>query len=160
MPTNLYGPGDNYHPENSHVLPALIGRFHHAKVENLPGVTIWGTGRVRREFLYVEDMASASVHVMNMPPETYSTITSPMQSHINVGSGSDVTIAQLAQLVQEVVGYKGSINYDASKPDGAPRKWMDSQKLQALGWKPANSLGQGIRAAYDDFLNNPSLRKK
>jgi GDP-L-fucose synthase len=160
MPTNLFGPGDNYHPENSHVLPALIGRFHHAKVENLPEVTIWGTGKIRREFLYVDDMASASVHVMNMPPETYSTITSPMQSHINVGSGSDVTIAQLAQLVQEVVGYKGSINYDASKPDGAPRKWMDSQKLQDLGWKPAYSLGQGIRAAYEDFLNSTSLRNK
>ena len=160
MPTNLFGPGDNYHPENSHVLPALIGRFHHAKVENLPAVTVWGTGKVRREFLYVDDMASASVHVMNMPLEIYSTTTSPMQSHINVGSGSDVTIAQLAQLVQEMVGYKGSINYDASKPDGAPRKWMDSQKLLSLGWQPAYSLSQGIRAAYDDFLNNPSLGKK
>jgi len=160
MPTNLFGPGDNYHPENSHVLPALIGRFHHAKVENLPAVTIWGTGKVSREFLYVDDMASASVHVMNMPSENYSTITSPMQSHINIGSGSDVTIAQLAQLVQVVVGYKGSINYDASKPDGAPRKWMDSQKLQALGWQPAYILSKGIRAAYEDFLNNPSHRKK
>jgi GDP-L-fucose synthase len=160
MPTNLFGPGDNYHPENSHVLPALIGRFHQAKVENMPAVTIWGTGQVRREFLYVDDMSSASVHIMNMPPEIYSTITSPMQSHINVGSGSDVTIAQLAQLVQEVVGYKGSINYDASKPDGAPRKWMDSQKLLSLGWQPSYSLGQGIRAAYEDFLNNHSLRNK
>ena len=160
MPTNLYGPGDNYHPENSHVLPALIGRFHHAKVESLHAVTLWGTGQARREFLYVDDMASASVYVMKMSPELYAKKTSPMQSHINVGSGSDVTIAQLAQLVQEAVGYKGSINYDASKPDGAPRKWMNSQKLQALGWQPAYSLSQGIRAAYDDFLKNPSLRKK
>ena len=160
MPTNLYGPGDNYHPENSHVLPALIGRFHQAKITSLPSVTLWGSGQARREFLYVDDMASASVHVMNLSTELYAQNTSPMQSHINVGSGTDVTITQLAQLIQEVVGYKGSIDYDLTKPDGAPRKWMDSQKLQRLGWQPNYSLSQGIRAAYDDFLNNPSLKQK
>jgi GDP-L-fucose synthase len=160
MPTNLFGPGDNYHPENSHVLPALIGRFHEAKIMGLPSVTLWGNGQARREFLYVDDMASASIYVMNLPTELYAQSSSPMQSHINVGSGSDVTITQLAQLIQEVVGYKGSIDYDTSKPEGAPRKWMDSQKLQRLGWQPTYSLSQGIRAAYDDFLNNPSLRQK
>jgi GDP-L-fucose synthase len=160
MPTNLYGPGDNYHPENSHVLPALIGRFHQAKIKGLPSVTLWGTGQARREFLYVDDMATASIHIMNLSTELYTQSTSPMQSHINVGSGSDVTITQLAQLIQEVVRYKGSIDYDMSKPDGAPRKWMDSQKLQGLGWQPTYSLSRGIRAAYDDFLNNPSLRQK
>ena len=160
MPTNLFGPGDNYHPENSHVLPALIGRFHQAKIENLPCVTLWGTGQARREFLYVDDMASASIHVMNLTPELYAQNTTPMQSHINVGSGSDVTITQLAQLIQGVLGYKGHIDYDMSKPDGAPRKWMDSKKLQGLGWQPTYSLSQGIKAAYDDFLKNPSLRKK
>ena len=160
MPTNLYGPGDNYHPENSHVLPALIGRFHQAKITGLPRVTLWGSGHARREFLYVDDMASASVHVMNLSTELYAQNTSPMQSHINVGSGTDVSITQLAQLIQEEVGYIGSIDYDMSKPDGAPRKWMDSQKLQGLGWQPTYSLSKGIRAAYDDFLNNPSLRQK
>ncbi len=152
IPTNLFGPGDNYHPENSHVLPALIGRFHRAKVEGLPSVTIWGTGHARREFLFVDDMASASVHVMNLPQDLYLKNTSPMQSHINVGSGSEVTIAQLAELIREVVGFVGDINFDKSKPDGAPRKWMDSQKLLGLGWQPAFSLVGGIRAAYDDFL--------
>ena len=160
MPTNLYGPGDNYHPENSHVLPALIGRFHEAKIKGLPSVTLWGTGQARREFLYVDDMAFASIHVMNLSTKLYAQSTSPMQSHINVGSGSDVTITQLAKLIQEIVGYKGSIDYDLSKPDGAPRKWMDSQKLQGLGWQPRYSLSQGIQAAYDDFLKNPYLRKK
>jgi GDP-L-fucose synthase len=160
MPTNLYGPGDNYHPENSHVLPALIGRFHQAKIESLPSVTLWGTGQARREFLYVDDMASASIHVMNLSPELYAQSTGPMQSHINVGCGSDVTITQLAHIIQEVVGYKGSIDYDTSKPDGALRKLMDSQKLQGLGWQRTYSLSDGIKAAYDDFLKNPSLRKK
>jgi GDP-L-fucose synthase len=160
MPTNLFGPGDNYHPENSHVLPALLARFHRAKVEGLPSVTIWGTGQARREFLFVDDMASASVHVMNLSRDLYLKNTSPMQSHINVGSGSDVTIMQLAELIREVVGFEGDINFDTSKPEGAPRKWMDSQKLLRLGWKPAYSLVGGIRAAYNDFLKNPDLRNK
>ena len=159
MPTNLFGPGDNYHPENSHVLPALIGRFHKAKVEQLPTVTLWGTGQAKREFLYVDDMASASVHVMNLSADLYAQNTSPMQSHINVGSGSDITITEVAQLIQKVVGYQGQIVYDTSKPDGAPRKWMDSEKLQRLGWRPAFCLLEGLQMAYDDFLKNPTLRK-
>jgi GDP-L-fucose synthase len=158
MPTNLYGPGDNYHPENSHVLPALIRRFHEAKVSGAATVTLWGTGKARREFLYVDDMASASVHVMNLPQAVYAAQTLPMQGHINVGSGSDVTITEAAQLISEVVGFKGNIAYDTTKPDGAPRKWMDSQKLQSLGWKPSFSLKEGLQKAYADFLENPSVR--
>ena len=159
MPTNLYGPGDNYHPENSHVLPALIRRFHEAKVSGAPTVTLWGTGKARREFLYVDDMASASVHVMNLPQAVYAAQTLPMQGLINVGSGSDVTITEAAELISEVVGFKGSIAYDITKPDGPPRKWMDSQKLQSLGWKTSFTLKDGLRKAYADFLENPSVRK-
>jgi GDP-L-fucose synthase len=158
MPTNLYGPGDNYHPENSHVLPALIRRFHEAKVSGATTVTLWGTGRARREFLYVDDMASASVHVMNLPQDVYAAHTLPMQGHINVGSGSDVTITEVAEMIRGVVGFRGSIDYDTTKPDGAPRKWMDSQKLQGLGWGPKFSLIEGLQKAYADFLENPSVR--
>jgi len=158
MPTNLFGPGDNYHPENSHVLPALIRRFHEAKVSGANTVTLWGTGRARREFLYVDDMASASVHVMNLPQDVYAAHTLPMQGHINVGSGLDVTITEVAEMIRNVVGFKGSIDYDTTKPDGAPRKWMDSQKLQSLGWKPKFSLIEGLQKAYADFLENPSVR--
>ena len=158
MPTNLYGPGDNYHPENSHVLPALIRRFHEAKVSGDNTVTLWGTGKARREFLYVDDMASASVHVMNLQQDVYAAHTLPMQGHINVGSGSDVTITEVAEIICDVVGFKGAIDYDISKPDGAPRKWMDSQKLQGLGWKPSYSLMAGLQKAYADFLQNPSVR--
>ena len=152
MPTNLYGPGDNFHPENSHVLPALIRRFHEAKVSGARTVTLWGTGKARREFLYVDDMASASVHVMNLKQDVYAAHTLPMQGHINVGSGSDLTITEVAKMICEVVGFNGSIDYDTTKPDGAPRKWMDSQKLEALGWKPAISLKVGLQKAYADFL--------
>jgi GDP-L-fucose synthase len=158
MPTNLYGSGDNYHPENSHVLPALIRRFHEAKVSGASTVTLWGTGKARREFLYVDDMASASVHVMNLPQDVYAAHTLPMQGHINVGSGSDVTITEVAEMIRNVVGFKGAIDYDTSKPDGAPRKWMDSHKLQGLGWKPSYSLTEGLQKAYADFLQNPSAR--
>ena len=158
MPTNLYGPGDNFHPENSHVVPALIGRFHKAKVCGASTVTLWGTGKARREFLYVDDMASASVHVMNLPYEVYAERTLPMQGHINVGSGSDVTITEVAEMISEVVGFKGVVEYDTSKPDGAPRKWMDSHKLESLGWKPTYSLKVGLQKAYADFLQNPSMR--
>ena len=158
MPTNLYGPGDNYHPENSHVLPALIRRFHEAKVSGANTVTLWGTGKARREFLYVDDMASASVHVMNLQQDVYAAHTLPMQGHINVGSGSDVTITEVAEMIRDVVGFNGAIDYDISKPDGAPRKWMDSQKLQGLGWKPSYSLMAGLQKAYADFLQNPSVR--
>ncbi len=152
MPTNLYGPGDNYHPENSHVIPALIRRFHEAKLANAPDVLIWGTGNPRREFLYVDDMAAASVFVMQLPAATYRARTKPMQSHINVGYGSDVTIAQLAESVKRAVGYQGAIVFDSSKPDGAPRKWMDSRCLNALGWSPHVDLDAGLALAYRDMV--------
>lgn len=154
MPTNLYGPGDNYHPENSHVIPALIRRFHEAKVNHAPSVSIWGTGTPRREFLYVDDMAAASVHVMQLDKPVYDQHTQPMQSHINVGSGGDVTIAELAHAIGQTVGYQGRITFDSTKPDGAPRKWMDSQKLNALGWTPQVNLHTGLQFAYQDFLSN------
>ena len=154
MPTNLYGPGDNYHPENSHVIPALIRRFHEAKVVNAPEVVIWGTGTPRREFLYVDDMAAASVFVMDLDKATYDSQVQPMQSHINVGFGSDVTINELAIAVAKATGYQGKINFDPSKPDGAPRKWMDSAKLNKLGWSAQVGLEQGLKQAYVDFLKN------
>ena len=153
MPTNLYGPGDNYHPENSHVIPALIRRFHEAKVTNAPEVVIWGTGTPRREFLYVDDMAAASVFVMQLNKEIYDSQTEPMKSHINVGFGSDVTIAELATAVGAAVGYQGGISFDSTKPDGAPRKWMDSGRLNRLGWKPRVDLGDGLSAAYLNYLS-------
>jgi GDP-L-fucose synthase len=152
MPTNLYGPGDNYHPENSHVIPALIRRFHEAKISDAPIVSIWGSGTPRREFLYVDDMASASVYVMQLPKAEYEQHTQPMQSHINVGSGSDVTIADLALAIAQAVGYTGQIEFDATKPDGAPRKWMDSSRLNALGWQAKVSLIEGLSVAYQDFV--------
>lgn len=154
MPTNLYGLGDNYHPENSHVIPALIRRFHEAKINQAPKVTIWGTGTPCREFLYVDDMAAASIHVMNLEKSTYDQHTSPMQSHINVGYGSDITIAQLAQTVGQVVGYQGDIDFDSSKPDGAPRKLMNSSRLKSLGWQAKVSLQDGLALAYQDFSIN------
>ncbi len=153
MPTKLYGPGDNYHPKNSHVIPALIRRFHEAKLANAPSVAIWGTGTPRREFLYVDDMAAASVHVMQLPKATYDQHTTPMQSHINVGSGSDVTIAQVAQAIAQTVGYAGQIEFDTSKPDGAPRKWMNSSRLNALGWLAQVDLHAGLAVAYQDFVS-------
>jgi GDP-L-fucose synthase len=153
MPTNLYGPGDNYHPENSHVIPALIRRFHEAKTSSAPVVSIWGTGTPMREFLYVDDMAAASVHVMNLTKPVYEQHTQPMLSHINVGYGSDITIAQLAHTVSQVVGYKGQIEFDTSKPDGTPRKLMDSQRLNALGWQAEVDLQTGLSLAYQDFIS-------
>lgn len=174
MPTNLYGPGDNYHPENSHVIPALIRRFHEAKVQmesdsvlstqhsvldtpHTPHPTshivkIWGTGTPRREFLNVDDMAAASVHVMNLDKTVYDANTQPMLSHINVGVGHDITIKELAETIAEVIGYKGNIEYDTSKPDGTPRKLMDSSRLRNLGWEPKIDLKEGLKSAYEDFL--------
>lgn len=157
MPTNLYGPGDNYHPENSHVIPALIRRFHEAKVLNKPEVAIWGTGTPKREFLYVDDMAAASVHVMNLDKSTYEAHTQPMQSHINVGYGDDIAIAELAGAVSRAVGYTGEIKFDVSKPDGTPRKLMDSGRLNSLGWKPKVSLENGLKKAYADFMANADV---
>jgi len=152
MPTNLYGPGDNYHPENSHVIPALIRRFHEAKLSNAPEVVIWGSGKPMREFLYVDDMAAACVHVMNLDHDTYARYTDPMHSHINVGTGQDVTIAELARLVGEVVGYRGRIGFDTSKPDGTPRKLLDVSKLTQLGWQASMPLAEGLRHAYAAFV--------
>lgn len=152
MPTNLYGPGDNYHPENSHVIPALLRRFHEARQKNAPEVLIWGSGTPRREFLYVDDMAAASVFVMNLDAQTYQAQVHPQLSHINVGSGADVTIAELAETVAKVVGYTGRICYDVNKPDGAPRKLMDSCRLNAMGWRATVSLEQGLALASQDML--------
>jgi GDP-L-fucose synthase len=156
MPTNLYGPGDNYHPENSHVIPALIRRFHEAKISNAPEVVIWGTGTPRREFLYVDDMAAASVFVMDLSKVIYDQHTSPMESHINVGYGSDVTIAELAKAVGMAVGYQGAIEFNADKPDGSPRKWMRSLLLNQLGWNSQIGLNEGLKRAYADFLKKYS----
>ena len=154
MPTNLYGPGDNYHPENSHVIPALIRRLHEAKLAAAPTVTIWGTGTPKREFLYVDDMAAASVHVMNLDKAIYDQHTAPMQSHINVGCGQDVSIAELAHTIAQVIGYPGAIGFDASKPDGSPRKLMDSSRINGLGWQARVELTIGLQQAYQDFVKN------
>jgi len=154
MPTNLYGPGDNYHPENSHVIPALIRRFHEAKLSNAPEVIIWGTGTPRREFLYVDDMAAASVFVMNLDKATYDQHTEPMQSHINVGFGSDITIAELANAVAKATDYQGKISFDPSKADGAPRKWMDSGRINTLGWSPQTGIEEGIKNTYAAFVRS------
>ncbi len=152
MPTNLYGPGDNFHPENSHVLPALIRRFHEAKRDGLNEVVIWGTGKPRREFLHVDDMAEASLFVLDLPRDVYEANTQPMLSHINVGCGTDVSIAELAALVAKVTGYEGRIAQDTSKPDGTLRKLMDVTRLSDMGWKASTGLEDGIRETYAWFL--------
>jgi GDP-L-fucose synthase len=154
MPTNLYGPGDNYHAENSHVIPGLLRRFHEAKAAGAPEVVIWGTGSPRREFLYVDDLADASVRVLQLDRATYDSVTLPALSHINVGSGEDISIRDLAELIGKVVGYRGRIEYDAAKPDGAPRKLMDIGRLKALGWCPRVALEEGLAMAYQDFLTS------
>jgi GDP-L-fucose synthase len=160
MPTNLYGIGDNYHPENSHVIPALIRRFHEAKINSAPAVVIWGSGNPMREFLYVEDMALASIFVMNLDKNIYDQHISSTLSHINVGYGSDISIAILSEIIAEVVGYKGSIEFDRTKPDGTPKKLMDSSCLNNLGWHPRVPLKEGLVLTYKDFLkNNEVLRK-
>ena len=154
MPTNLYGYGDNYHPENSHVIPALIRRFHESKLSKASTIKIWGSGKPRREFLFVDDMAKASIQVMNLDPVIYAANTKPMLSHINVGKGDDVTIRELAQVIKEVVGYEGQIEFDTSKPDGTARKLMDSTRLNALGWHASVELKEGLSAVYADFLSH------
>jgi GDP-L-fucose synthase len=154
MPTNLYGPGDNFHTEYAHVIPALLRRFHEATETNAKSVSIWGSGKPRREFLHVDDMAAASVHVMELYPEDYWSAASPMMSHINVGSGRDCTISELAHLVAEVTGFGGSIEFDRSKPDGTPRKLLDVSRLQALGWSTGISLSEGLKDAYAWFLDH------
>jgi nucleoside-diphosphate-sugar epimerase len=154
MPTNLYGPGDNFHPENSHVMPALIRRFHEAVESGLNEVVIWGTGKPCREFLHVDDMAEASLFVFDLDRETYEANTEPMLSHINVGIGEDVTIAELARMIAEVTGFKGRIIFDSEKPDGTMRKLMDSSRLNAMGWKPSIGLDEGVRQTYRWFLDH------
>ena len=152
MPTNLYGPGDNYHPVNSHVIPGLLYRFHEAKINNLPKVTIWGTGKPKREFLFVDDMARASIHLMNIDKETYDKHTLSMCSHINVGSGKNLTIKELAEIIKEVVGFKGEIQFDSSKPDGNLRKFLDSEKIKNIGFKPETSLKEGLIKTYQNYI--------
>ena len=152
MPTNLYGPGDNYHPENSHVIPALLRRFHEAKINNSNEVLIWGTGKPKREFLYVDDLAEASIHVMSLQNSIYKKNTKEMLSHINVGSGSDITIRDLAAKISKVVGYKGDIKFDSTKPDGTPRKLMDISRLNNLGWTANTELEEGLKKTYKAFL--------
>ncbi len=162
MPTNLYGPGDNFHPQNSHVLPALIRRFHEAARDGTPEVVVWGSGKPMREFLHVDDMAQASLFVMDLDAEVYRRETQPMLSHINVGTGSDVTIRELAQTVAMVTGFKGRLGFDATKPDGAPRKLMDVSRLARMGWRASIDLQTGIENTYKWFLdqNEDDLRVK
>ncbi len=152
MPTNLYGPGDNYHPENSHVIPALIRRFHEAKVGNKPHVVAWGSGSPKREFLFVDDMAEASIHIMNISQEKIQKNIEPLLSHINVGTGIDCSIKELTENISNVVGYKGEIVWDKTKPDGAPRKLLDIKKINSIGWCPKVGLEHGLKLAYEDFL--------
>lgn len=154
MPTNLYGENDNFHLENSHVIPAMIRKFHDAKVSDSKTVTLWGTGAAMREFLHVDDMAAACIHVMQLPLSDYQATTSPMSSHINVGTGEDISIRQLAETIQRVVGFTGEIVWDSSKPDGTPRKLMDSTKLRGLGWMPKVDLETGLKNTYEWFIEH------
>jgi len=159
MPTNLYGENDNFHLENSHVIPAMIRKFHDAKMAGAKTVTLWGTGKAMREFLHVDDMAAACLHVLNLDQSTYQSVTEPMLSHLNVGTGEDVTIRELAETVQKVVGFDGEIVWDASKPDGTPRKLMDNAKLRSLGWQPTIRLQDGLQATYRWFVEHQAAFK-
>ena len=161
MPTNLYGPGDNFHPENSHVLPGLLRKFHEAKTNQSEYVEVWGSGRPRREFLHVDDMASACLYIMNLSEKTYKANTKPMLSHVNIGTGKDCTIRELAETIAKVTGFKGEIRFDPSKPDGTPRKLLDISRLNALGWEATISLEDGIRQTYQWFLEHrDEIREK
>lgn len=160
MPTNLYGPFDNFHPDNSHVIPALMRRFHEAKVSGADRVVIWGSGLPMREFLHVDDMAAACVHIMNIDAAIYQNHTEAMLSHINVGTGVDCTIRELAETMARVVGFNGRLEFDASKPDGTPRKLLDVSRLQALGWKASISLQEGLRDTYNWFLQNQAVLRR
>ncbi len=154
MPTNLYGINDNFHPQNSHVVPALIHRIHQAKIQQLSEVMIWGTGQPLREFLYVDDMASACIYVQNLSKEEYEQQIDPMMSHINIGTNQEVSIAELANTIKNVIGYAGKLLFDPTQPDGTPRKLLNSQKLEMLGWKYKIDLKQGLKITYDWFLEN------
>jgi len=158
MPTNLYGPGDNFHPQNSHVLPALIRRFHEAAQDDLDEVVIWGTGTPKREFLHVDDMAEASLFVLDLPKDIYAANTQPMLSHINVGTGRDVSIGALAQMVADVTGFKGNLVFDTSKPDGTMRKLMDVSRLTDMGWRARIDLKEGLQETYNWFLRQETIR--
>ena len=158
MPTNLYGPGDNFHPQNSHVMPALIRRFHEAARDGLDEVVIWGTGNPKREFLHVDDMAEASLFVLDLPQDVYAAHTEPMLSHINVGTGREVSIGELAQMVAEVTGFKGKLGFDTSKPDGTMRKLMDVSRLADMGWRAQIELKQGLQETYNWFLGQETIR--
>lgn len=160
MPTNLYGENDNFHPENSHVIPALMRRFHEAKVLNSPEVVVWGSGKPMREFLFVDDMAAASIHVMELDKNVYDSHTDPMLSHINVGTGIDCTIGEMANTMAKVVGYQGQVVFDASKPDGTPRKLMDVSRLKKLGWQYKVELEEGLLKTYHWFLANQNSFRK
>ncbi len=162
MPANLYGPGDNYNSENSHVIPALISRFHQAKIKGQKEVSVWGSGTPRREFLFVDDMAAASLFVHDLNKNTFKKVTKKMQSHINIGTGTEVTIRELAYIIKEIVGYQGKITFDETKPDGAPRKLMNIALLKNLGWEGKTNLKSGLRISYSDYLlnNNPYIGKK
>tara|TARA_R110000796_G_scaffold20094_5_gene59916 strand:+ start:1563 stop:2543 length:981 start_codon:yes stop_codon:yes gene_type:complete len=158
MPTNLYGPGDNFHPQNSHVMPALIRRFHEAARDGLDEVVIWGTGNPKREFLHVDDMAEASLFVLDLPQDIYTANIQPMLSHINVGTGREVSIGELAQMVAEVTGFKGKLGFDTSKPDGTMRKLMDVSRLADMGWRAQIELKQGLQETYNWFLGQETIR--
>ena len=151
MPTNLYGPGDNYHPENSHVIPALIQRLHEAKLSLKPKIAIWGTGKPKREFFYVDDITKAAIKIMNLKKKNYENLTEKKCSHINVGFGEDLNIRKLAEIIKNVVGYKGKIYFDKTKPDGSLRKLLDCKRLNSLGWKPQTNLKQGLIKTYKEF---------
>lgn len=151
MPTNLYGPGDNYHPLNSHVVPALIQKFHMGKVNGEKEVSVWGSGSPLREFLFVDDMADGCLHFMNIPKQSLADILPSRESHINIGFGADIAIGKLAKIISEVVGYQGSITFDQSKPDGTPKKLLNSQKINDLGWRPKVTLREGLQICYQDF---------
>lgn len=157
MPTNLYGPGDNYHPDNSHVIPGLIQRFHKAKINNQSSVSVWGTGEVYREFLYVDDMADACVYLMNLDFNKFRSVTEDMLSHVNVGYGEDITIRDLAHIIADVIGYKGNIIFDTSKPDGTPKKLLDSSKIKSLGWNLSTPLEEGLKLTYQDYKKNNQI---
>ena len=154
MPTNLYGPGDNYHEKNSHVIPALLRRFHEAKIRELPKIEIWGSGKPRREFLHVDDLSEGAIHIMNLSKKSFDKNTTSLQSHINIGYGADIKISDLAVEISRIVNYKGKIEFDISKPDGPKQKLMDSSLINNLGWKPKISLIDGLKSTYMDFLNN------
>jgi len=157
MPTNLYGINDNFHPENSHVIPALMSRFHEAKINNDAEVVVWGTGKAMREFLYVDDMAEASLFVLELDEKTYKANTKPMLSQINVGTGKDVTIREMAETMKQVVGYEGNLTFDTTKPDGSPRKLIDVSRLSNMGWKYSIDLEEGLKKTYKWYLTQDKL---